>query len=339
MSMQEYEWKALEQYEIEISGTHRIRGAVLCDTDRGPMLLKEMKLSEKRIPALQELHEHLQNQGYARTDRIMLTREGGYFAVLEDGSRYLLKYWFQGRECDVRKPAELLAAAANLAKLHVLMCYKPEYPVPSGEDLGEEYLRHNGELKRVRRFMRRISPRGEFETAFLKCFDQMYQWSEAALQELGHSAYKELYRSNVEQGCMLHGEYNYHNILMLQQTPGFRREPDQIAVTNFEKFRQDVQVEDLYYFLRKTMEKNGWKIRLGDHMLNAYSAIRPLTEEEIEYLKIRLIYPEKFWKLANSYYHSNKAWVSVKNTEKLDTAIRQAEEKKRFLEEIFAFHL
>ena len=57
---------------------------------------------------------------------------------------------------------------------------------------------------------------------------------------------------------------------------------------NFEKFHRDIQVEDLYYFLRKVMEKSGWKLRLGDGMLNAYSAIHPLTRSETEYLKIRL---------------------------------------------------
>ena len=57
----------------------------------------------------------------------------------------------------------------------------------------------------------------------------------------------------------------------------------------------------------------------GGHMLDAYDAIRPLTREEEGYLKLRLIYPEKFWKLADSYYRSNKAWISVKNVEKLKT--------------------
>ena len=83
------------------------------------------------------------------------------------------------------------------------------------------------------------------------------------------------------------------------------------------------------------MEKHGWKERLGDNMLNAYSAIRPLSAEEIKYLKLRLLYPEKFWKIANSYYHSNKAWVSVKNTEKLNIAIRQTKEKEKFIGNIF----
>ena len=75
------------------------------------------------------------------------------------------------------------------------------------------------------------------------------------------------------------------------------------------------------------MEKQGWKERLGDGMLNAYSAISPLGEREMEYLKIRLAYPEKFWKTANAYYRSNKAWISAKSIEKLTTAIAQTRGK------------
>lgn len=74
-------------------------------------------------------------------------------------------------------------------------------------------------------------------------------------------------------------------------------------------------------------------------MLNAYSAIKPISKKEMEYMKIRLSYPEKFWKIANSYYHSNKAWISVKNIEKMQTAVWQTKEKERFLDNIFTFHL
>ena len=349
MDMQEYEQSILEQYDIEVSGTRKTRGAILCDTVEGILLLKEVKVSKKRIPALYELHEYLQNQGYTRTDRIVLTKTGEFLSVLEDGSRYVLKLWFRGQECDIKKPSELLAASGNLAKLHTLMCHRMEHSVMPGAHLEEEYLRHNRELKKVRRFVRGISPKGAFESSFLKYFDQMYQWAAIALEELENSDYEKLYQESVENCCMTHGEYNYHNVLMLSGnnflangssgSGNYRKEPYGIATTNFEKFKRDVQVEDLYYFLRKVMEKHGWRERLGDNMLNAYSAIRPLTDSEMEYLKIRLIYPEKFWKIANSYYHSNKAWISTKSIEKLELEIRQTEEKKRFLEDIFSFHL
>ena len=87
------------------------------------------------------------------------------------------------------------------------------------------------------------------------------------------------------------------------------------------------------------MEKHSWDKKMGDHILNMYSAIRPLSGKEMEYLKLRFVYPEKFWKIADSYYRSNKAWISAKNIEKLEMAMMQTEEKREFLDSIFSFRL
>ena len=87
------------------------------------------------------------------------------------------------------------------------------------------------------------------------------------------------------------------------------------------------------------MEKHGWNMHLCDCMLNAYSAIRPISDREMEYLKVRFIYPEKFWKITGFYYRSNKAWIAVKNVEKFQTAVTQTEEKRQLLKEIFSFQL
>ena len=119
---------------------------------------------------------------------------------------------------------------------------------------------HNRELKKVRQFVRKAVPKGEFEFAFLQQFELMYQWAEAAVCELEQSDYEQLYQEEMNRSGMTHGEYNYHNIIMTREG---------IATMNFEKFHRDIQVEDLYYFLRKVMEKSGWKLRLGDGMLNA----------------------------------------------------------------------
>lgn len=333
--MQEYERNILEQYNIEVDSTRKTRGAVLCDGGQGLFLLKEVSSSENRIPVLCELYDWLADQGYANVDRIILNREGNAVSCLEDGSKYIVKRWFRGRECDMRKTSELLEAAGTLAKLHMVMQKELEQKVMMAEHMKDVYAKHDRELKKVRRFMRKLSPKGEFEFAFLQCFDQMYQWAEAAGSLLEQSDYNKLYEESMKSNCMIHGEYNYHNILV----PREEYCSGGVAVTNFEKFKRDVQVEDLYYFLRKVMEKHGWKERLGDNILNAYSAIKPLSEDETDYIKCRLIYPEKFWKIASSYYHSNKAWISVKSIEKLQAAIRQTKEKEKFLEQVFLFCL
>ena len=168
--MQDYELKVLEQYPIEVKSTRKTRGAFFCDTDKGVFLLKEAGTMKKRVPALSRLHEHLQRNGYENVDRFLPNKEGEYISRLEDDTSYIVKYWFQGRESDIRKSKELLDGAKNLAHLHSLLQIKIEEYVPEGLPVAKEYSSHNRELKKVRKFIRGQSRKGEFELAFLKCF-------------------------------------------------------------------------------------------------------------------------------------------------------------------------
>lgn len=328
--MKDYEVSVLEQYDIELNSTRKIRGAVLCDTNRGWFLLKEATLSTKRIPMLCELHRTLQESGYANVDMLLPNKEGNFVTEIESGETYIVKRWFQGRECDIKKERETLGAGKNLAKLHLSMRDLFDIEDFVLLNLQNEYLRHNRELKKVRAFMRNKVRKGEFETAFLQCFEQMNDIAAQVYTRFSGSSYDVLYKDALLSRTIVHGEYNYHNILMVQ---------NEIATTNFEHFYMDVQASDLYYYLRKIMEKQEWDVRLGDRILNAYSCVKPLRQEEMEYLALRLSYPEKFWKLANAYYCTNKAWIPAKNVEKLQKLIVQTQKKQRFLNDLFSFHL
>ncbi len=330
-TMKDYGISVLDQYQIEVYSTRRIRGAVLCDTDKGLFILKETHAPAGRLPVLAAVYKLLSENGFQMIDVPLENKEGEYVTQAEDGSRYMVKRWFQGRECDIRKESELLEGVRTLARLHEVMRLPKELCSPErSEKLSDEYDRHNRELRKVRAFVCKRSVKGDFEREFLKGYDQMYQWAQRTSDRLKESEYQKLYRKAQEENTVVHGDYNYHNLLSCAEG---------MAVTGFEHVHQDLQLVDLWYFLRKTLEKHRYDERLGYRMLRAYDSIIPLGREEREYLAIRLAYPEKFWKTANTYYHSNKALISSKSVEKLETAISQAEEKKRFLANIFAFQL
>lgn len=346
--MREYELEVLDQYHIEVKSTRKIRGAFFIDTDEGTMLLRETDISDRRAPLLYIVLTHLEAGGYAHVDTPIFTKEGKLVATSREGRRYLLKKWYGGRECDVRRESDVLEAVANLANLHNKLCWQPQCGLsgegetgarreegeahpPTGRHLLEEFLCHNRELKKIRGFVRKKSSKDSFDYLFLAHFDRMFSVAEQVADRLKESGYDDLYRESVMGNCLVHGDYNYHNVLMLPAA--------EVATTNFEHFCLDVQVQDLCYFLRKVMEKHQWNEELGDAMLEAYGKIRPLKREELEYMALKLSYPEKFWKTMNSYYHSNKVWVPEKNVEKLMLSVTQTDEKIHFLEKIFSFHL
>ncbi len=339
--MREYELEVLEQYDVEVTRTRKIRGAFFCETKEGTMVLKEAAVSDRRALLLYTLLRHLESEGYPDVDTPVRNREMELVSTFRGQTRYMLKKWYVGRECDVRRESEVLEAVRNLARLHRKMCWKGIsqeglYPL-AGRHLKEEFLCHNRELKKVRNFIRDKVNKGQFEYLFLQYFEKMYQLAVQVTKRLEESEYDNLYRNSLEQGLLVHGDYNYHNILMLPDNE--KNDGATIATTNFEHFRVDVQVLDLYYFLRKVMEKHKWKESLGRAMLEAYAEIRPFSPGELEVIALKTAYPEKFWKTANTYYHSNKAWIPEKSVEKLQTAILQTEEKSRFLQRIFTFFL
>ena len=334
--MREHELNILEQYDISAKNTRKVRDAILCDSDRGFFLIKEVRLSDKRLQLLEQLGKHIRQQGYENIDWILKNKEDGLVVVSEEGTKYFLKKWFPGKECDIYKEKDILDAVENLTRVHRVlrnfMSEDSEEPVSMmrGEDLRQEYFRHNREMKKVRAFMRDKVDKGDFELAFLKHFDAMYACADLALEELKSSNYEVLYHDSIKCCKMIHGDYNYHNVLMTYSG---------MATTNFEHAQINLQVVDLYYFLRKVMEKHHWNVQLGDKILNCYQKYLPFKEGELRFISICLAYPEKFWKTANSYYRSRKVWIPVKNLEKLEMVIKQTEEKKQFLETIFSFHL
>ena len=335
---EEYELEVLEQYNIEVKGTRRIRGAFFCDTNEGTMLLKETKISARRAPLLYEALSRIEKRGNVKVDTPIFSKDGELLVTSREGTVYMLKRWYQGRECDIRQEGELLKAAGQLAILHrELDAVSAELESVSLPDLFpgrksplEEIMRHNRELKKVRSFIRGRVAKNEFEFLYLESFEKMYGMAEKVLQKMEESGCEDLYEESMRRGSLVHGDYNYHNLLILK---------DWMAVTGFERMCSDIQTHDLYYFMRKAMEKHHWKQKTGQMILEAYEQERPVQSRERNCLGLFLAYPEKFWKTAGNYYRSNKAWLPEKCVEKLELAVRQAEEKQHFLEEVFSLKI
>ena len=324
MQLYDYGLSTLEQYGLSADSSCRTRGGLLCRTSSGLLILREFHGSEKKLGKQQELLRKLQENGRL-VDVFLENMQGSLVSRDKDEIPYTLQYWYEGRECDTKSREDILKSVYSLAELHCVMkipCLG-EYQERS---LEEEYLRHNQELKKIRKFVRKKGASCNFEKLFLSSVQWFLDKGEKALELLAATGYQELRRQALEQGCICHGEYNQHNVLMLKNG---------LAVTNFGQWSCDIQISDLYRFMRKILEKYQWDVGLGEKMLETYHKRKPISFEEWENLKIRFSYPEKYWKLANHYYTHNKVFISEKNLEKLQTLISQKENWEKFLEKCF----
>ena len=315
----------LDHYEIEVNRTWKGRGAILCDSDHGLLILKEYCGPADKVLFQDLLLKHINESGIIRAESILRTREDEMIVFDQDRVPYIVKTYYEGRECNHRDTEECRQAVSALAKLHNisdLSAYDElrEQPVFRIE---QEYEKHNRELKKVRKFLREKSQKTDFEIYLMKHYDYFMNNALQITDELRYYAYEE---DSYEFPIVCHGDYQYHNIMQTDSGS---------FLLNFEKCVRDYPVRDLYLFLRKLLEKNNWTQTLGDMLLESYNKERNLTDRDYKQLYYRLAYPEKFWKIVNFYYNTGKAWIPGRNMEKIEKLFAQEREKQLFLESIF----
>lgn len=317
--------KVLEQYELEVTGTRRGRGAYILETSQGLRILSDYTGSEQKALFQNRVMEQIREGGYEKVDLLIPNKEGNLISRDWEDNKYVVKEWYTGRECDTASENEIMAAVSNLARLHRLMHLDGETSFRQNFTAREplkEIRAQNAEMKKIRSFIRKRNAKGDFERLFLDCFTSYFEQAVEAEKKLVQMEERLSISKSDRQDSVCHGDYNHHHVLM----SGY-----DIATTNFECCRYDFQVSDLYRFMRKILEKHEWNPRLGMRMLETYVQVRPLPQTERRLLYIRMLYPEKFRKLANYYYGSNKAWISRRFLDKLEKLNAQEKVKAGFV--------
>ena len=314
----------LEKYDLEASATSRGRGALICQTGQGLVLIREYYGSTRKLEYQAKLLEKIAGQKEIHVDTLKQNKEENYITIDKENIPYLVKDWYDGKECDTQSRKDIMRSVKALASLHKTM-QMPVWEHYVRESLLSEYERHNRELRKIKKFIFQKHQKNEFERCYLEHADRYLCCAEEAFKRISQSSYDRLRTMSLEKGCVCHGAFHQHNILMWNS---------ETVVVNFDNWNYDVQMADLYQFMRKILEKHGWDKELGKEMIQSYCEIRPLIKEERENLAVRFAYPEKFWKLANYYYTHNKVWIPKKNLEKLKKLISQYEKWLEFVESI-----
>lgn len=314
--MNEKYTEVLSQYELEILDVKRGRGAWLCETNRGLKLLREYKGTIKRLEFEDQVFSRLEESGHLNVDRYVRNKEGEILSSAEDGTRWIVKDWFFDRECNLKDSKEVLCAIERIALLHKMFQkieFKNEWDLGSIllQQPAQEMERHNRELIRARGFIRNKRKKSEFELCVMGNYDIFFDQAIEACRGLAGFCEE----NEISEGFLCHGDLNQHHILMGAYD---------VAIVEFNRMHRGMQMEDLYHFMRKAMEKHDWNLKLGMTMLETYSKIVPLSNTDRICLYYLFLYPEKYWKQINFYYNAKKAWIPARNIEKLrDLEIQQ----------------
>ena len=92
MSLYDYGLGTLAQYELTADRSARTRGALLCYTSRGVLILREFHGSEKKLEKQQELLLRLQENGI-NTDYFLRNNQESLVSKDKTEQRFTLQHW------------------------------------------------------------------------------------------------------------------------------------------------------------------------------------------------------------------------------------------------------
>lgn len=327
--------EVFEEYDVTIHQTMRGRGAIILKTDKGIMQLKGLDVNEKRLNAECLFKEKLYEAGFGLIDRCVMNKQNELISYDRYGNAYVMRCFFDGKECNLNNMEDIYLAVENLALFHIAgrkVFLETEGDVHVRQS--GDFKRRNRELKRIRGFVGKQNPKREFEELYIKYYDYFFEQGIACEKQYDEMAYEA--PDNLIGYC--HGMYNQHSILI----EGNVKDKRNVGTISFDKFYVGNQLSDLYHFIRKTVEKNNYDGKIMREILDCYGKINPLRSRDIEYIYMLYSYPEKFYKISNQYMNSPKNWISPKMLEKLTKVVADEEKKQGILAElknIFASHL
>lgn len=327
--MDEKNLDLLAEYEMVVRHTKRVKGAYILDTEKGLMLFTAYSGTEKKAAFVQQAKDLLLEKGYERLDHFVKTKDGRYVVESQYGDKFILKRWFDAEECVISAKDQVMAAAKYLAELHNDMegLVPQESENYNPKELSEVLSRRVRELNRVKVYVKEKKQKNLFETMFIKRMEPFYEEAVQAEKDARKLELRKFYDDIYARGSWYHGNYTHHNVLF--------GDCDTPAVVNFDRCCVGVHIMDFYLFYRKMMEKSDWNIELGYELLNEYEGKRSLSAEEKKIFVTMLRFPEKFWKITNSYYNNRKTWIPQKNLEKLIMVCEQQEKREVLLRTLF----
>lgn len=324
--------EVFEAYDMEVLKTGRGRDSTILYTDKGVRQLRRLLVGEGRLSTEKDFKEQLFAQGFCNIDLCVPNVDEELYTCDRYGTPFVLREYIDGQEINPSDKEHIKLAVINLANFHIAgrnVFLQTEKDVHVRDSF--VFRKRNKELKRVYSFIIKKHQKKQFEQAFVDAFAYYYKQAMECERE------GVFYEPNDERIGFCHGMYNQHSVLL-----GERDGEKVVFTTSLDKFYVGNQLTDLYYFLRKAVEKNNYSFEIVQFILDTYSSVSKLNNKDIEYIYRLFAYPEKYYKLGNQYMSAGKNWISPKMIEKMTKIIEDETSKSEILlklKQLFSSHL
>lgn len=311
-------------YGLEVKNMQESGKGILVHTDNGIKRLKETKSDEAKILFAASAYEHIYNNGF-RNISCINRNLGGSYHMRYERSNYILQDFIEGKVFEIKSREAAALAGRTLAEFH--KAGEQFVPAPGSRarvDWGKwmEKLRSNSvSLNKYKEIICLKGKNNEFDKVFCANVNDFLRDMQCSHELLQGGGYLERVRDSMACNQITHSSFKKHAILEADGT---------VFITNLEECSYDICEFDTATLLESFSGKNS--LELVKAALEGYSAVKPISSGSIRIIAAFLMFPRRFYKIAESAYGKKKNYNEKELTLKLERSIRREKRKQRIAE-------
>jgi CotS family spore coat protein len=180
-------------------------------------------------------------------------------------------------------------------------------------------------FEKMRDMARKKNNKTSFDLNYIKSIEFYKELGKRASKVLDSSNYMDICRITDEEKGFCHHDYTYHNIIIDKD--------NEVHVIDFDYCKKEIRVYDLSLFIIKVLKRMDWNIEYAKLIIDSYNEVSPLREDEYRVLFAYLLFPQRYWRLANRYYYNEVNWAQATFSNKIEELIAEQDIFINFIEE------
>lgn len=318
------------QYGFDIKSLTPKKGVYLMETDKGKKCLKKINYNIPKLMYIHAAKEHIVDNGFANIDKFNIAQrdEVPYAIINED--IYIVTDWIEGRECDFREEEDLKLASSTLGRFHVsARGFEPNDDIKHRSDIGRYTTtmeKRYAMLGKMREMARKKKRKSEFDFLYISNVEFYQDLAKRALKELNINSYARVCEDSIRDKVLSHHDFTYHNIMIDNERNSY--------IIDFDYCKSEMQIYDLSTLCIKSLKRLDWDEKAFNNIIEAYNSANEINKDEINVLKTLLIFPQRFWRLANRYYYREALWSEGTFIRKMNNIISEKEKYMNFIDNL-----
>lgn len=295
--MDELNPMVLSGFGLKLKGFNRIRGAYICNTDKGVKQLKKTDMKTENIIFVHNAKQHLYDNDFKNIDMFELSLDNLPYYIFDDET-YILSDYIEGTDVDLSK--NYIQIAREIAFMHKVSSGVKSFEEQKNLNLINVFEKRISEMSRLKKRIMQLSSRSRLDVMILKNYEYYYDLTQRATEMLRNSDYEKALEKVYDYGEFCHGNCREENFIINK---------NDLYLVNFEDCENNLCIVDLVNVVRRCLKNTLCTEKDAFLMIEEYDKIKNLSQEEKKILMALFILPYKFLKVCNKYYNSRKNWV------------------------------